>query len=196
MVVRGEHGKCSHLYHYFIHPTFGWLYVRLQTWFPFEMQVGINGREWLARQMDRANIPYQRSDNKFLWVQDWGRVQQLFDQQLQTDWVRELDALQQQVHPLHPGHLSRMAIKSAIRTHWPFILILLLTAATRFVILFHSQTHVHSDEAIIGLMGVAGYGVLSAAGRRQDRRVNEDGRFRHWEAARRASTKNFAAQLG
>jgi len=111
VVVHGEHGKCSHLYHYFIHPTFGWLYVRLQTWFPFEMQVGINGREWLARQMDRAKIAYQRSDNKFLWVQDWGRVQQLFDQQLQTDWVRELDALQQQVHPLHPGHLGRLPIK-------------------------------------------------------------------------------------
>src|SRR3989449_1362302 len=111
VVVHGEHGKCSHLYHYFIHPTFGWLYVRLQTWFPFEMQVGINGREWLARQMDRAKIPYQRSDNKFLWVQDWGRVQQLFDQQLQTDWVRELDALQQQVHPLHPGHLGRLPLR-------------------------------------------------------------------------------------
>jgi hypothetical protein len=97
LTVRGEPGKCNHLYHYFIHPQFGWMYVRLQTWFPFEIQVGLNGREWLARQMDRDKLRYVRSDNKFLWLRDWARAQQLLDQQLQTDWVRELDALQQQV---------------------------------------------------------------------------------------------------
>ncbi len=111
LTIRGERGKCSHLYHYYVHPQFGWMYVRLQTWFPFEIQVGLNGREWLARQMDRAGIRYHRSDNKFLWVQDWSRAQQLLDQQLQTDWVRELDALQQQVHPLHPGHLGGLSYK-------------------------------------------------------------------------------------
>src|SRR5918996_4356877 len=34
-----------------------------------------------------------------------------------------------------------------------FIGLFVLVAATRFAILFASQTHVHSDEAIIGLMG-------------------------------------------
>jgi len=108
--VRGERGKCSHLYHYFIHPQFGWMYVRLQTWFPFEIQVGINGREWLARQMDRENLRYQRSDNKFLWVEDWQRAQRLLDAQVHTDWGRELNALQKQVHPLHPRILGHMRV--------------------------------------------------------------------------------------
>jgi hypothetical protein len=109
-VIRGERGRCSQLYHYYIHPKFGWMYVRLQTWFPFEIQVGLNGREWLARQMDQENLRYRRSDNKFLRA-NWQRAQQLFDEQLQTDWVTELDKLQQQVHPLHPGHLGRMPVK-------------------------------------------------------------------------------------
>jgi hypothetical protein len=39
-----------------------------------------------------------------------------------------------------------------MRRHLPFILILAGTAIVRFVILFVSQTHVTSDEAIIGLM--------------------------------------------
>src|SRR5207245_5279069 len=43
-------GKCVHLYFYLIHQQVGWLSVRLQTWFPFLMQVCINGREWWARQ--------------------------------------------------------------------------------------------------------------------------------------------------
>jgi len=108
--VRGERGKCSHLYHYYIHPRFGWMYVRLQTWFPFEIQVGLNGREWLARQMDQEKLEYERSDNKFLRVGDWRRAQQLLDEQLQTDWVRELNALQKQVHPLHPRLLGPMRV--------------------------------------------------------------------------------------
>jgi hypothetical protein len=109
-MICGEPGRCSHLYHYFIHPKFGWMYMRLQTWFPFEIQVGINGREWLSRQMDAEKLPYLRSDNKFLCVADWQRAQQLLDEQWQTDWVAELGKLQQQVHPLHPGHLGLMPV--------------------------------------------------------------------------------------
>jgi hypothetical protein len=119
--IRGEPGKCLHLYHYYQHPTFGWLYVRLQTWFPFEIQIGLNGREWLARQMDRDQLRYHRHDNKFPWVQDWQRAQQLLDEQLQTDWQHELDALQQQVHPLHPEHLGRMPVQynwTAFQSEW------------------------------------------------------------------------------
>src|SRR5262249_9578065 len=41
---------------------------------------------------------------------------------------------------------------SSIRDHWPFLLTFFLTAGARLAILFSSQTHVHSDEAIIGLM--------------------------------------------
>jgi hypothetical protein len=110
LTVQGEQGKCSQLYHYFVHPQFGWIHVRLQTWFPFEMQVYVNGREWLARTLDRAGLGYRRSDNKFLWVEDWQRAQQLFDQQLQTPWPTVLDELQRQVHPLHPQHLGRMPL--------------------------------------------------------------------------------------
>src|SRR5437773_7120977 len=39
-----------------------------------------------------------------------------------------------------------------MRRHLPFLLILAGTAILRFIILFVSQTHVTSDEAIIGLM--------------------------------------------
>jgi hypothetical protein len=40
-----------------------------------------------------------------------------------------------------------------LRPHVPLIAILLAAAAARVAILIHAQTHVHSDEAIIGLMG-------------------------------------------
>jgi hypothetical protein len=103
------------LYHYFIDPRFGWMYVRLQTWFPFEMQVYLNGREWLARTMDQQGLKYRRSDNKILWVEDWQRAQELLDEQLQTNWPSTLDAYQQLVHPLHPHFLGKL---SSLRYNW------------------------------------------------------------------------------
>jgi hypothetical protein len=40
-----------------------------------------------------------------------------------------------------------------MRRHALFIGLLIIIAAVRLTILLASQTHVHSDEAIIGLMG-------------------------------------------
>jgi hypothetical protein len=43
--LRSHEGKCLHQYFYLIDPQLGWLNVRLQTWFPFTVQVVLNGRE-------------------------------------------------------------------------------------------------------------------------------------------------------
>ena len=110
--VRGDHQtkqihlvletrKCTHLYHYFLHPDFGLCHVRVQTWFPFTVDVCLNGREWLARQMDRAGLTYAQRDNCFVQVSDAARAQRWLDAQLRTDWPRHLDQLLAQAHPLH-----------------------------------------------------------------------------------------------
>jgi len=96
-----ETRKCTHLYHYYQHPDFGLMHVRVQTWFPFTVDVCLNGREWLARQMDRAGIDYRQRDNCFVHVSDPARAQALLDEQLTTDWPATLDALLLQAHPLH-----------------------------------------------------------------------------------------------
>ena len=48
--------KCLHHYLYLIDPEFGFMHVRIQGWIPYDIQVYVNGREWLARQLDRAGI--------------------------------------------------------------------------------------------------------------------------------------------
>jgi hypothetical protein len=40
--------KCLFLYHYLVHPVFGFLNARIQTWFPFSIQICLNGREWVV----------------------------------------------------------------------------------------------------------------------------------------------------
>ena len=57
--------KCLFLYHYWMHPLFGFMSARLQTWFPFQVQIYLNGREWLAQQMKQVGLPYIRQENCF-----------------------------------------------------------------------------------------------------------------------------------
>jgi hypothetical protein len=92
--------KCLFLYHYWIHPVFGFMNARIQTWFPFPVQICLNGREWLARQMEVADLKYVRQDNCFPWLEDFPRAQQLLEQQVRIDWRSQLDAIADQLHPL------------------------------------------------------------------------------------------------
>ena len=94
-------GKCLHIYHYRVDPVFGFVGIRLQPWFPFNIQVWINGREWLARQMDAAGIAYNRLDNSFAWIADFPRAQALMHRQLKARWPLLLGRLASLVHPLH-----------------------------------------------------------------------------------------------
>lgn len=94
-------GKCLHLYFYWVLEPWGWLHVRLQTWFPFLVQVCLNGREWLSRQLDAAGIGYRRRDNAFPWIADLPRAQALMDQQVHLHWERPLGRLLDQCPPLH-----------------------------------------------------------------------------------------------
>jgi hypothetical protein len=92
--------KCLHYYWYEVHPQCGFLNVRLRSWFPFDVQVCLNGREWLARQLDQAGLGYERADNCFTAVEDFPRAQALLDAQLQSDWPVLLEGIAQRLFPL------------------------------------------------------------------------------------------------
>jgi hypothetical protein len=94
-------GKCIHLYFYFVHRQLGFLHLRLQTWFPFLVQICFNGREWLSRQLEAAGIKYQRRDNCFPWVEDLGRAQKLMDEQVHANWQELFQPLVDLCHPHH-----------------------------------------------------------------------------------------------
>jgi hypothetical protein len=99
--LRSFQGKCLHHYFYYIHPQWGWMHLRLQTWLPFTIHVGINGRDWLAVQLRNAGIPFHQRDNCFVDVGDLARAQALLDGQLQTRWDTALNDLRHRFHPSH-----------------------------------------------------------------------------------------------
>ncbi len=84
--IRPTATKCKHLYYYFDHSQFGLMHVRLQTWFPFGIQIAMNGREWLYRSLEQAGIGFERHRNKLLTVDDMVATQRLLDEQLDAEW--------------------------------------------------------------------------------------------------------------
>jgi hypothetical protein len=98
---RKEAAKCLHYYHYFLHERFGLCYVRIQSWFPFTVRIGLNGRQWLYRQLEQRGLDFQRRRNLLLQVQDPIQAQALmYEQQCQTDWPARLQELVEPIHPL------------------------------------------------------------------------------------------------
>jgi len=80
------------------------MHIRLQTWFPYTLQVCVNGRLWLAQQMQRAGISFVQHDNTFTHISDLPQAQQLMDKLAQRDFSKLLNKLTQAVNPLarHP----------------------------------------------------------------------------------------------
>jgi hypothetical protein len=74
----------------------------------------LNGKEWLARQMEQAGMRYRRHDNCFTWIEDFSRSQKLMAKQLRANWVPLFDAVAQQAHPL----LAEMCQQYPMQYYW------------------------------------------------------------------------------
>ncbi len=98
--------KCLWIYHYWIDPRWGFISGRIQTWFPFDIYICLNGREWLARQMDCAGIKYDRVENCFPWIEDPPEAQRLMGRQPRTRWLRRLCQVARKLNPVH-GRIFR-----------------------------------------------------------------------------------------
>ena len=98
--VQSARRKCLFIYFYFMDRKFGLIHVKLQTWFPMQIQVYVNGHEWLERKLTANGISYTKHDNVFLRVEDWDRAQKLSDRFVRIDWPRILERYARYVNPL------------------------------------------------------------------------------------------------
>jgi hypothetical protein len=81
-------------------PEFGLIHVKIETWFPFTVQVYVNGQEWLARKLQRRGIRFRKVDNTFVELADARRAQQCVPKFWRRDWPKLLDVLARRVNPL------------------------------------------------------------------------------------------------
>lgn len=107
-----KYGRCMHLYHYFLDRQFGFMSARIQTWFPFTIQIWINGREWLHRRFIEEGVHgYVKEENCFTRLHDVQHAQELFDRILDTSWQPALDEIAQRINPIH-GEIFALAPQS------------------------------------------------------------------------------------
>lgn len=106
--------KCRFFYFYFIDREFGLMHVRLQSWIPFGVQVCLNGRSFLARQMKREGIPFVQKDNTFTAIADVKRAQALLDRLSKRDWAKTLHRWGDRANPL----LERLGFVGPFGYYW------------------------------------------------------------------------------
>jgi len=104
--IKAEKSRCKHIYFYYDHEDFGFMSIRLQTWAPYEIQIALNGREWLKRLLDKSGSKYFLEGNKFFDLEDYELAQRLLNSQLDTRWINTLSGFLPDVFPSMPALLG------------------------------------------------------------------------------------------
>lgn len=74
--------KCKHYYLYYNDTEFGWMLFKIHTWFPYNVQIYLNGREYLSRLLKGEGIAYSMYHNSFSYIEDFNKAQELADRVL------------------------------------------------------------------------------------------------------------------
>jgi hypothetical protein len=98
--ARPDRRVCLVLYFYYMDREFGLMHVKIQSWFPFTVQVYVNGHEYLARKLTGDGIDFQKVDNAFVRLADGERAQQHARGFWRRDWPKLLHQLARRVNPL------------------------------------------------------------------------------------------------
>lgn len=88
------------LYYYFLDPDFGRIHVRIQTWFPFTVQIYMNGHDWLAQQLTKKRAGFVQRDNCFTQLDNPAAAQREADCFFHLAWKSRLNQWARQVNPL------------------------------------------------------------------------------------------------
>ena len=97
--LKSSFTKCLHYYLYYLDKEFGFMFVKIQTWFPFNIQVYINGRELMKHVFDANGISYECYDNSFTHISDVAKAQRLADKFDSSRLCRRLDAFAKSINP-------------------------------------------------------------------------------------------------
>jgi hypothetical protein len=76
------------------------MHVRFQTWIPYTIQICVNGREGLARQLEREGIRFEKIDNYFAAIDDVDAAQKIMNRMTRLRWNKILGDLALLANPM------------------------------------------------------------------------------------------------
>src|SRR5262249_55074588 len=111
-----------YLYYFYLQDAaLGRLFIRLCPYFPFNIQVYVNGHEWLARQLIAAGISFRKDENAFLACAAPERLQALADSFQASHLVASVEATASPRSGRPPTTTaSRSGVGSQRGVIWPF----------------------------------------------------------------------------
>jgi len=92
--------KCRFFYFYWLDWEFGLMHLRIQSWVPFDVQVYVNGRLYLAEQLKRESISFEQIHNALFDIGDLPRAQAILRRLETRNWARFLNPPARRVNPL------------------------------------------------------------------------------------------------
>jgi hypothetical protein len=93
-------GQCLTLYYYFMDKDYGLMHVRIGTWFPLDIQIYVNGHDWLARRLDKKGIGYVKDSNAFLSIDDFAKAQVESNEFTNFNHKQKFESYAQKINPL------------------------------------------------------------------------------------------------
>ncbi|MDR2571182.1 MAG: hypothetical protein LBD23_12980 [Oscillospiraceae bacterium] len=94
--------KCKHYYLYYNDDEFGWMFFKIQTWLPYNVQIYINGREYLSRLLEKNGTEYVMYSNSFAHIDDFSIAQELADGILNKRLLDSFGGIASKVNNLLP----------------------------------------------------------------------------------------------
>lgn len=88
------------LYYYVLDREFGLMSIRLETFFPYGIQIYVNGHSWLAEQMQKKGLGFTQRDNSFSSLENPQAAQKIADRFARLNWVKQLSKWARKVNPL------------------------------------------------------------------------------------------------
>ena len=95
--------KCKHYYLYYNDEEFGLMFFKIQTWFPYNVQIYINGREYCSKIFDKNNIKYEMFNNSFSYIEDFEKAQKLANNILNQKLSDSFDGIVSKINNLLPN---------------------------------------------------------------------------------------------
>ena len=95
--------KCKHYYLYYNDQEFGWMFLKIQTWFPYNVQIYLNGREYLSRLLLTEGIPFSMYNNSFSYIENFDKAQELADRVLNKKLSDSFDGIVRKINCHHPN---------------------------------------------------------------------------------------------
>lgn len=100
--VTSRFTKCKHYYFYYNDIEFGWMFFKIQTWFPYNVQLYLNGREYLSRMLQAEDIAYSMYNNSFSYIEDFDKAQELADRVLSKKLADSFDGIAKKINCFLP----------------------------------------------------------------------------------------------